>query len=249
MSVTDVVSLIAISFLLASIFMRLRPKSGKTYAPLFWVQVSIIVMLALSLSWTYPALDASLGGQNYMNLILHLIFIGSSWVYTKVLAEPFFRGATQPVALRLWVPITAAIGSALSFTILDSQGTSRGLEALTNQPAWIGYWVFNIMTLWAPSFVIVPRLLEAVNKTRVRPLRIAYWAMIVGYSASVLAVLGYIATFFDPTLIVVREMLVLLTELGLIVALIAIPVLSHQQCPEQSARQKAQQEAAARFNR
>lgn len=184
-----------------------------------------------------------------MNLVLHLIFLGASWVYTVLLAEPFFRNEPKPVTLRLWVPITAAIGSTTCFILLDSNGTSRGLEAFTNQPAWIGYWVFNIMTLWMPAFVLVPRLVSAVKNTRVNSLRVAYWSMIIGYSASVLAVFGYVTTFFNPALIVMREVLVLITELGLITALIAIPALKHQQCPEQSARQKAQQEAAARFQR
>lgn len=249
MSVTDVVTMTAMSALLISILVRLRPKSRKTYAPLLWVQVSIILMLSLSLSWTYPALDQALGGKNYVNLILHLIFLGASWVYTVVIAEPFFRNQPKPMALRLWVPVTAAIGSTVCFILLESDNTSRGMEAFTNEPAWIGYWVFNIMTLWMPAFTLVPRLLEAVRHTRVKSLRTAYLAIIIGYSASVLAVFGYIATFFSPAFMIVREALVLITELGLITALIVIPVLSHQQSAEQCARQQAQQEAAARFKR
>lgn len=249
MSVTDVVTTITISALLISILVRLRPKSGKTYAPLLWVQIAIIVTLALSLSWTYPPLDRALGGMNIVNLILHLIFLGASWIYTVVIAEPFFRNQPKPATLRLWVPITAAIGSTACFILLGSNGTSRGMEAFTNEPAWIGYWVFNIMTLWMPAFTLVPRLLEAVRYAKVKSLRVAYWAIIIGYSASVLTVFGYLATFFSPALIVVRESLVLITELGLVTALIAIPVLPHQQSAEQRARQQAQQEAAKRFHR
>ena len=195
------------------------------------------------------ALDAALGGRNYLNLVSHLIFLGASWVYTIVLAEPFFKDRPKPVTLRLWVPITAGIGASTCFALLDPETTSRGMEAFTNEPAWIGYWVFNIMTLWMPALALVPQLLEAVKHIRIKALVIAYWAMIVGYTTSVLTVFGYIATFFSPALIVVREVLVLITELGLTTALIAIPVLSHQQSTEHRARQQAQQEAAARFQR
>lgn len=249
MSVFDVVTMTAISALLISILVRLRPKSGKTYKPLLWVQISIAVSLMLSLSWTYPSLDSVLGGKNYVNLILHLIFIGASWVYTVVIAEPFFRNQTKPFTLRHWIPAVAAIGATASFLLLESDSTSRGMEAFTNEPAWIGYWVFNIMTLWMPATALVPRLLEAVRTTKIGALKTTYWAMIVGYSFSVLAVLGYVGTFFSPSLIVVRETFVLITELGLITALIVLPVLSHHQSTEQRARQQAEQEAAARFKR
>lgn len=249
MKITDIVTMTAMSALLVSILVRMRPKSRKTYAPLLWVQVSIIATLSLSLSWTYPTLDKALGGLNYVNLILHLIFLGASWVYTTVIAEAFFRNRPKPATMRLWVPITAAIGSTACFILLGANGTSRGMEAFTNEPAWIGYWVFNIMTLWMPAFSLVPRLLEAVQHTKIKSLRVAYWAIIIGYSTSILAVFGYVATYFSPALIIVREALVLITELGLITSLIVIPVLSHQQHTEQCTRKQAQQEAAARFNR
>ena len=247
MKITDAVSLIAIGALLLSILLRLRPKSGKTYAPLLWVQVSIAAMLGMSLSWIYPTLDAALGGQNYLNLTSHLLFLGASWIYTAVLAEPFFRNCRKPVTLNHWVLIVAVIGATACFALLGSDTTSRGMEAFTNEPAWIGYWVFNTMTLWVPAITLIPLLRGVVKETRVRSLFIVYWAMIIGYTASVAAMLSYVITYFNPGWIIAREVLVLITELGLITALIAIPVLSHQKSAEHSARQQAQEKAAARF--
>lgn len=199
--VTNVVSLVSMSALLLSILIRLRPKSASAYAPLFWTQISIIVLLFLSLSWVYPVVDMALGGRNFLNLVSHLIFLGASWVYTTVLAEPFYRGRAKPVTLRSWVPAVAAIGAAISFVLLDPEVTSRGLEGFTSEPAWIGYWVFNIMTLWVPALTLVPQLLRAVKYTRNKALIMAYWAMIIGYSTSVLAMLGYVVTYFYPGLI------------------------------------------------
>lgn len=249
MKITDAVSLITIATLLLSIFLRMRPKAGKTYAPLLWVQISGVWMLGTSLSWTYCTLDAAMGGRNYLNLTSHLLFLGASWVYTVVLAEPFFRNRPKPATLSNWIPAVAAAGATVSFVLLDADTTSRGMNAFTNEPAWIGYWVFNIMTLWVPAITLVPLLLRVVKETRIRSLVVVYWAMIIGYTASVAAMISYVITYFYPGLIIAREILVMITELGLMTALIAIPVLSHQKSAERSARQQAQQKAAARFQR
>lgn len=245
---TDVVALITIAGLLVSIAVRLHLMAGRAFVPVLWVQVAIIVLLSFSLTWVYPTLDEVLGGHNYLNLIAHLIFLGATWVYNVVLSEPIFRGERTPVLLRSWVPVVAAIGCITCFVLLDPSTTSKGLDAFTDEPAWIGYWVFNVMTLWVPALTLVPRLLDIVKHTKIRPLLTAYWAMIVGYTASVLATLGYVITYFYPALFVGRELMVGVTQLCLVTAVIAIPVSSQQQKTERSARQQAQAEAAARFH-
>lgn len=244
---TDAVSLITITGLLVSVMMRLHPKAERIFSPVLWVQVAIVVLLSFSLSWVYPFVDAALGGRNYLNLVSHLIFLGATWVYDVVLSEPIFRGRRKPVTLRFWVPVVAAIGSTTCFVLLEPSTTSRGLNAFTSDPAWIGYWVFNIMTLWVPALTLVPRLRESVKHTKIHSLVTAYWAMIIGYSTSLLAMFGYVITYFYPALIIGRELMVLITQLSLIIAVIAIPASSQQQGAERSARQQAQAKAAARF--
>lgn len=246
---TDVVALVTITGLLVSIMVRLHPRVERTFSPVMWVQVAIIVLLSFSLSWVYPVVDAALGGKNYLNLGAHLIFIGATWVYNVVLTEPIFRGQRKPSTLRPWVPLVAAIGATTCFILLEPSRSSRGLDAFTTDPAWIGYWVFNIMTLWLPALTLVPLLRESVKHTRIRPLIVAYWAMIIGYTTSFLAMLGYIITYFYPGLFIGRELMVMITQLCLITAVIAIPASTQKQGTERSARQQAQAKAAARFQR
>jgi hypothetical protein len=80
--------------------------------------------------------------------------------------------------------VIAAIGATPCFVLLDPNTIPKGLDAFTSEPAWIGYWVFNILTLWMPVLTLVPRLLAIVKHAETRPLLTAYWAMIVGYTTS-----------------------------------------------------------------
>ena len=169
MTLTDGVALAVMTALAISLLVRIFRSPRRTYRPLLWSQVLVLLLFATSLSWVYPVLDAALGGRNYLNLVAHLMFIAASWIYTKVVAAPFFADQPTPAPLQWWVPVVAALGATTFFFLMDADTTtSRGLDAFTDRPAWVGYWICNIMTAWLPAFVLVPRLWEAVNFTKLR---------------------------------------------------------------------------------
>lgn len=251
MKLTDMVALTVIAALAISLGLRLiKGRWRSTSKALLISQTLVLILFLISLSWTYPALDRALGQRNYLNLGMHLVFIAASWIYTTVVAAPLVAQGHRPMVLRPWVPVVAAVGLTSCFFLMGADSsTSRGLEDFAGSPAWTGYLLCTHMCLWLPAFALVPWLTGLLRTTQLRGLRFTYCALLVGYAGSVAAMGGYVLNSFVPQTVLVREGLVLLTAMGIILALISISVSSHQKTAEYRARQQAHAEAARRFQR
>ena len=249
MTLTDAVALLVIAALTISLGLRLfKGEWRSTSKALLVSQTLVLILFVISLSWTYPALDRAMGQRNYLNLGMHLVYVAASWIYTTVVAAPLAAAGRRPVVLRPWVPVVAAAGVTSTFFLMGADSTtSRGLEDFVGGPAWTGYLLSTHMCLWVPAFSLVPWLLNLLKSTPLRGLRFTYCALLVGYGGSVAAMGGYVLSSFVPHTIVVRESLILLTAMGIILALISISVSSHQQAAQYRARQQAQAEAARSF--
>lgn len=226
MSLSEVATLSAIVILSISLGVRMLPGAGGGYRPLLRLQVAVMVILVLSMPILYNPLDDVLGGKNYLNLLLHLAFIVVSWRYGVIVAEPFMGKRGRPWCLKAWVPIVATAGATAAFFAMGADYTSRGVDAFMSDPAWVLYWIFNIMGAWMPALVIIPWLVKALREISVEQLRWAYRFLILGYTFSILSVLGYVISYFDYNFIPAREAMVMITQFGIIAALVIIPMSS-----------------------
>lgn len=241
MTFSEIATLSAIIILSISLGVRLLPGAGGAYRPLLRLQMLVLAILIFSMPVLYIPLDRLMGGQNYLNLLLHLVFIYASWKYGVIVAEPFMDGGRRPWCLKSWVPVVAILGATVSFLSLDADFTSRGVDAFMNDPAWSFYWIFNIMGAWVPAIAILPWLIGTLKVISVNALRWAYRFMILGYAFSILSVFGYIISYFDDSWIPVREALVIVAQFGIIAALVIIPLSSVEKKYKNNRQNNSQQ--------
>lgn len=225
----DIGSITVGVIILVNAAMRIR--RGSPNVRLLWASLLMIVPLLGSISVIYAWVDPALGGRSYVNLFTHLVMVFSQWSVSKATEETLQgiapRKKRSPL-LRIWVPVVALVGTALSFVLLDP-GSSRGLEHYDNEPAYVAYWAFTLLPLFLPAFHLVPRIARTRARFPALPrlIRVTLTLLMISFASSGLAVVAYAVTAVFPGLLVAREIVVtgtlMLFALSLAMATAALP--------------------------
>lgn len=150
----------------------------------------------LSIPGPYAAVDAVLGGRNLTNLVLRFIIFGMVLLVglrlAKGLGAPRARGLITGTGGR-WVLAGAGMALAATFTMMDTEGSSAGLEALSDSsvrnaalaPLYTA--VGRVYPAYV-SLVLLPALLSAVRPRLPRLVRAGAVLTGAGAAAAIAAV-------------------------------------------------------------
>lgn len=227
MPVSDLVGILAIAALAVSLVIRVSSIGGRTQPSLFLVQALLVPTLILSFTCVYPVVDGWLGGHNVLNLIQHLLLCVVYFAFTRIVAAPLRIADRRLRALTsVWILVLSVVGTVGSYALIGGGRSSNGMTAESGTVGFGVYWCFSLLCLWGPALGMIPALLRALKRPAFRFLGPTYRFMIIGYGSSQLATIVYMARPWFPSLDAVKDLLVLLTELGLILALLVCPVIT-----------------------
>ncbi|MBN6754277.1 hypothetical protein JRG18_12225 [Kocuria palustris] len=224
MDLTEISTAAILLATLASLSVRLSPRTPPSYPPLVVCHLGAIALIALSQSWIFDPLDAALGGTSLVNLLSHCCMVIVLWTVTTMIAGPLLDDDEDPRVLRGAVLTIALVGTIVAFAVLSPEESSRGLDNYDHRPAYVAYQVFSLMPLWAPAFWMIPRLLHALGGGPFHRLQATYIAFLIAYSASVLCVLSYAAAAAGEWILPLRELLVVITGAAGMIGFFLVPL-------------------------
>ena len=230
LSATDVAALVMAAVLVTNVVWRLR-RNHLNSAGLLRANMAMAVVVILSISSVFAFIDPLIGGDSLLNCLSHFFMIYAGWQVTIAMAQflqPFDGLKRQPLLIRAWVPVVAAIGTLSSFLILNP-GSSRGLDAYDHRPAFVMYWASTLLPLILGAFHLLPRMVKlapmVLGAKKLTAISMSLlWLSLVGV---LLSTIFYGLSAINESLWVAREIVVTLTTLafavGFLLATAALP--------------------------
>lgn len=213
---TDVAAVVISVLLTISVLRRIK-KSRLNNPGLLRANVAMVAVVALSISGVFYLVDPLLGDRSALNAVTHLLMVYVGWEISATMAdfmERFDCREKRSVFIRPVVPILAALGVVASYLALNP-GSSRGLDAYNDHPAYVVYWLMTLLPLLLGALHLVPRMARAAPKllgtNRITVVSMALlWCSLVGI---VLSATFYVLTAINQDLWTVREYVVTVTVL------------------------------------
>lgn len=215
LTITDKAALFIAALLAVNVAWRLR-RTRLNSAGLLRMNIAMIGVMILSVSVVFAAIDPLLGGRSLLNCLSHLLMVYAGWEISQTTAE--FLQRLDPLKnrsflVRPWVPIVAAFGVVGSYLAL-SPGSSRGLDAYDNHPAFVAYWVLTLLPLILGAIHLLPRMVKIApllrKANRLTAVTMAtLWCSMAGILVSVLF---YCLTAMNDSFWLAREIVVTMTS-------------------------------------
>ncbi|MET3809303.1 hypothetical protein [Arthrobacter sp. UYEF3] len=200
----------------------LRGRNRAVFAILFLATVCSL----LSIRGPYAAIDGALGSWNLTNLILRLIVFAMVFLAGLRLAAGLGDARVRRLLVGgagRWGLTVACLAVTVTFLLMDTRGSSAGLEALWDDggrnAALAPFYAAAGRSYPAfVSIVLVPSLLATVRARLPRLVRAGAALTLVGAVAAIASVpASFLPDSWDPVRLLVNYMAVLGYVLGLLV--------------------------------